>query len=201
MPSLIDQDYINSQIYTPEFENALKALPQESKTKFIRVLTQGITAGESIKDIVKNIQLALEISYNSATRIIRTESHRLTELAHNKTFLDTKEQGIKTHMMLLATLDNRTRPQSAQMDGQLSNDEGEFKYPNGNYYVPGDPAMPAKWAINDRERSIQVIDGKPPPMRRTGPGIEGITEYKTFKDWSKEKGLKKNIYGQVLFGG
>ena len=24
MPSLIDQDYINSQVYTPEFENALK---------------------------------------------------------------------------------------------------------------------------------------------------------------------------------
>ena len=42
MPSLIDQDYINSQVYTPEFENALKALPQESKTKFIRVLTQSL---------------------------------------------------------------------------------------------------------------------------------------------------------------
>ena len=197
----INEDFINSNVFTPVFEQALAALPKEGKTKFIRDLTNGITSGLGIKDIVRQMDKTLTSLTKDAERIVRTESHRLVEKSHNEVFLETKKFGIDTQMQLVATLDNRTRPQSAQMDGASSNDEGEFKYPDGNYYIPGDPAMPAKWAINDRERAIQIIDGETPPLRRTGRGIEGITEYKTFEKWSKDKGLTKNIYGQILFPG
>ena len=130
-------------------------------------------------------------------QVARTEGTRIQSTAWYDQFYETQNMGIDTKMKLIAVKDTRTRAQSAQMDGQISNKEdGKFRYPNGNYYIPHNTGY-AKWDINDRELVIQIIDGFEPKFERVRG--EGIVEAQTYKEWAKKKGLKKNIYGQVLF--
>lgn len=158
----------------------------------------GIIRGDSLPRMSKAITRAMEISTKDALRITRTETHRVTELGHHATFLEAKKLGVRLKKQLLAVLDNRTRPQSAQMDGQISNEDGLFRYPDGNYYLPGNTGNPA-WDINDREDTIDIIDDYAPRLRRTRD--EGIQPFITFNKWADQRGLEKNIYNQKLFGG
>jgi len=196
MADLIDQGIVDAIINTPFFQTALKGLPIDTKIAVERSLNASFAQGLGIKQIVQNLVNVLESSFKKAETTIRTESHRLSELGHNQEFLDAKNQGVDTKMKLLATLDGGVRPQSAQMDGQISNDEGKFKYPNGTVAIPGNTGNPA-YDINDRERSIQIIDGVSPEIRRSRE--DGIIPYQTFEEWSKARGLTKNVYGVTLF--
>jgi len=196
---MVNQDAIDAIINTQTFQTALKGLNTNIRMSIERTLNTAFAQGLGISQIVSAIKKVLDINYRDAEKVVRTESHRLDELAHNQEFLDAQAQGIDTRMMLLAVLDNRTRPQSAQMDGQLSNDKGEFEYPrtgSGNWYIPGNTGNPA-YDINDRERSVQVINGYSPDIRRTRE--DGLIPYTTYEEWAKSKGLTKNVYGQKLF--
>ena len=86
-------------------------------------------------------------------RIARTEIHRMASIQQYDVFedLDREDKRLK----LISILDKRTRQQSAQMNNQISNENGEFKYPNGRYYRLG--LQPLQWSINDRETSVVVF--------------------------------------------
>ncbi len=177
----------------------MKNLPIETIQLLESTLETSISQGLGINQIVLNITQALGSSIANVDRVLRTESHRLSELAHNEEFLDAQNQGVNSDNQLLSVLDDRVRPQSAQMDGQLSsesNDEGKFKYPNGTIAIVGNTGNPA-YDINDRERSIQIIDGISPALRRSRE--DGIIPFISYRDWAKSKGLGKNVYGATLF--
>lgn len=90
--------------------------------------------------------------YNSI-RIARTEIISMHNLATVDAMQYAKDLGIDTRLQLLAyTADGRARPQSAQMDGDISDKQGRFRYPDGNWYFLGQ--QPAQWRINDRETTI-----------------------------------------------
>ena len=86
-------------------------------------------------------------------RIARTETMRMAAIQANRIFdeLDMTDKRQK----MLAYIDKRTREQSIQMNGQLSNSRGEFQYPDGNWYRHG--TAPARWSINDRESTVIVF--------------------------------------------
>jgi len=98
---------------------------------------------------------------------------------------------------------DRTRPQSAQVDGRMENDDGFFKYPGGALVkIPGNSGVPG-WDINDRESVINIIDGVPPTTRRARDPVTGETDiisFRSFDEWAKENGLTRNRYGQLLSG-
>ena len=195
MADLITQGIVNDIINTKTFRLALKNLPIETIQALEATLETSINQGLGINQIVLNITEVLGSSIDRADRVLRTESHRLSELAHNEELSDAQEQGVNTQMTLLAVLDDRTRPQSAQMDGQKS-DDGEFEYPDGTIAIPGNTGIP-EYDINDRERSIQTIDDISPALRRTRE--DGIIPFTSYRDWAKSKGLTKNVYGATLF--
>ncbi|PNX49885.1 MAG: hypothetical protein BV457_00160 [Thermoplasmata archaeon M9B1D] len=89
-------------------------------------------------------------------RIARTESMRMASLQQYKRFEELKANGFgNVRIQMISTLDNRTRPQSIQMNKQISTKNGTFKYPNGQFYKHG--LAPAKWSINDRETTIIIF--------------------------------------------
>ena len=113
-------------------------------------------------------------------RVARTELHRLFESGHLDEFYAADEEGVNTSLMFVATLDARTRPQSASMDGQRSDKEGRFQYPDGNWYYLGNTGI-AGFDVNDRCAQIQVVDGITPPLRRIKG--KGVVRYETYDEW------------------
>jgi len=175
--------------------DSLNRFKEQGIRRIKQTIVSGINQGLTIKEMMKNIRGAFGISRNEAERIIRTETNRLANLGKNAEYRKALSLGIDTVLKLVSVLDTRTRAQSAQMDSQLSNERGEFKYPDGLFHIPGSTGV-AKWDINDRETTVQIIEDYSPQLRRARE--EGVFEFKDFKTWAKDKGLKKNIYGQKL---
>jgi len=150
--------------------------------------------GNIIKGINKKGQ-----TYKSL-RIARTELLRTLSDGRIAQFLETKDQlkdeGIEPKLQLVATLDTRTRAQSARMDGQYSDAEGKFKYPDGQWHYPHNTGN-AAWDINDREVVIQVMEGLEPVIRRSRK--EGIIPNQTFKEWAEKTGITKSLYGEKYY--
>lgn len=186
----------NELFETPLEKIAKERLKKDGIVKIRRAITQGLISGESINKMSARIKTAINGSYYDAVRIATTEAHRVTEQGIQDQYDQAKENGIEIRKQLLATLDDRTREQSADMDLQISDEDGRFEYPDGNYYYPGNTGNPA-WDINDRERSIEIVQNVEPLIRRSKE--EGLTKYQPFKEWAKERGLKKSRYGEAYF--
>jgi SPP1 gp7 family putative phage head morphogenesis protein len=178
-----------------QYLQAIKSLNANGIKRVNDAIIGGIMQGLSIKQMMKEVKDSLGTSANDAERIIRTETHRLAELAHYEEYKKARRNGVKLRRKLLAVLDTRTRQQSAEMDGDLSNDEGKFQYPNGEWHIPGNTGV-AKWDINDRETTIEFIEGYEPRLRRTRE--DGLIPFKTFREWSNEKKLTDKIYAKKL---
>lgn len=143
-----------------------------------RIIANGFDKGLSIQQIQKNIDIELgfrnaegiitekartllkEGKFTHANgviyqnyRIARTEVHRMASIQQYEVFddLDRDDKRLK----LISIIDSRTRPQSSRMNGQISNKDGKFKYPDGNYYRLG--FQPMQWLIMDRETSVVVF--------------------------------------------
>lgn len=193
---------IPKQIVERAIENPYAKVGWEryQKANILRVkevINQGIIQGLGIKEVTKDLKEALGAGYNSATRIARTEMHRISELAEQDQFKYARDElKIDLRKMLVETLDDRTRPQSAQMDGDISNEQGEFLYPDGRWYLPGSTNHP-EWDVNDRARSVEVIEDYGPIVRRSKE--DGVIPYQDYQSWAKNKGITHNIYGEKLF--
>ena len=142
------------------------------------IVAKGYDGGQSIKEIQAKLDIELGFRNKSGVlnekgielikqgkfahtnghiyenyRIARTEPMRMANIQTYDTFdaVDRDDKRLK----LISILDARTRHQSAQMNGQISNAEGLFKYPDGKLYKLGQ--APARWSINDRESSYIVF--------------------------------------------
>lgn len=158
-----------------------KSILRRSKVLSNRVtslLSDGFNKGESIQQIQR--RLDIELGFRDKTgaltaksrelikqgkfahanghiyqnyRIARTETARMAHIQQYKVYdsLDRDDKRLK----LLSVIDKRTRKQSAEMNGQVSNLEGQFKYPDGKFYKLG--YQPSQWSIMDRETSYIVF--------------------------------------------
>jgi cytidylate kinase len=215
----------NLSVYTRINENVLrKALNNEFKKAAIsrakdidikgmqNVITQGFTTGDGYMEMARKLKEKTQKTAYNWKRLARTEGHKISEKARIAGMDKMDAEGVKMVRRISATLDVRTRNQSAVMDGRVAeytrdvngNLGWHFKYPNGRYYhTPGNTGI-AKWDINDRERVISYVEGHEPKRRRirpvqTEPGKKpksNLEPYKTFETWAKENGLTKNKYGE-----
>lgn len=193
--------------YQPRY-GTLSRLLTDRRNNDLRVirdrLVQGIIQGQGFRRTARDINRAINIGLSNATRIIRTETHRTQNAGHYANAQWGRSQGAQIRRQIVSTLDSRTRPQSAQVDGQIENDAGVFIYPGGIEVVfPGNSGV-ARFDINDRERVISTVEGFPPNQRRarsynpqTGR-FDGPTElmsYELFPAWARRVGLRRNQYG------
>lgn len=89
-------------------------------------------------------------------RIARTEIIRISHVQTTEKYKELLNKGIRCRLKMKAVLDDRTRPQSRQMNGYFANKAGRFLYPNGNRYFIYE--APPQYSINDREVLLVVLD-------------------------------------------
>jgi uncharacterized protein GlcG (DUF336 family)/polyhydroxyalkanoate synthesis regulator phasin len=166
-------------------------------------ITQALIQGKSVSRATTELTRSMAMSRNNAERIIRTETHRTRSLGHYAASQNAKAQGARIRRQISSVLDDRTRPQSAQVDGLMENDNGQFAYPGGVMVtVPGNSGV-AGWDINDRERTIDVVEGWDLETRRARNPATGENEVigmQSFQRWAEANGLTRNRYGQWVAG-
>ena len=178
--SAITQRFINGSSYTQTINQIKDAIGREFKDGNVTKYTG---------------------AKSNALRIIRTEGNRVMNSAGYAADKNLEANGIDTKRRLVAVLDNKTRAQSATMDGQTVGVDEPFRYPNGvKAMFPGTTGV-AKYDINDRETVITIIEGMEPGLRIGRNPVTGENEYFSYKDfdtWAEEKGLSKNFYGEYI---
>lgn len=166
-----------------------------------RALTQTILQGKTYFQATREIAKVLDTGMYESQRVVRTEVARVWGQAQVDVMKRANEIGVETRLKLIAVIDNRTRGQSARMDGQISDEEGRFKYPDGNWYLKGQTGNPA-WDINDRETTIPDVGGLEPSVRRARENAAGrgeLVQNESFEQWAKRRDYTVNRYGEVIF--
>lgn len=127
-------------------------------------LSRGISQGLSYAQIAKRVSDQLGISYNNVVRIARTESHRITNEAAMDAQYKARHAGADVVKQWDATLDKRTRPHHAQLDGQIRKIDEPFEVASRTAMYPGGFGVAsedincrcavlqrARWALDEEE--------------------------------------------------
>lgn len=130
------------------------------KKRVANNISRGIAQGQSYSDIAKNIAVGMVGNYArmnggalyNAMRITRTEAHRISQQAAYDALKKAKDNGANVVKQWDATLDKRTRPSHARVDGEIR--ELDEPFSNG-LMKPGDPNGRAAEVINCRCQLLQ----------------------------------------------
>lgn len=130
------------------------------KKRVANNISRGIAQGQSYSDIAKNIAVSMVGNYArmnggalyNAMRITRTEAHRISQQAAYDALKKAKDNGADVVKQWDATLDKRTRPSHARVDGEIR--ELDEPFSNG-LMKPGDPNGRAAEVINCRCQILQ----------------------------------------------
>ena len=170
----------------------------ETLASLEQTLRQGLIQGDSYRKMAKSIKGVMGTTTNNALRIAITESHRNMTTGNYAAAKAVQDQGIDAKRKIVSTFDIRTRPQSAQVNGKIENDEGLFQYPRGVMVrIPGNSGVPG-WDIRDRESVVLIVDGFDSDITRARNPVTGETDIisnKSFDDWMKENNLYYNKSG------
>jgi hypothetical protein len=187
--------------------------------KLQEVITQGLLKGRSsvktakdlqkvFKDIATDVKERMEVSASNALRIARTEGARNM---NSGAFANTQagiDAGLELKRKAVETLDSNTRAQSHFIDDKEVGGDQPFNYPGGlKVMIIGNSGV-AKFDINERGRSIDIVPGTP-PGRRTGrspvedpPGSGKFpileASFKNMDDWMKQHNLTFNKSGRIV---
>ena len=168
--------------------------PGDARKWIGRDVAQGVIRGESIPKIARRLrENGIAQSYRQAQTIARTETLRSTGLGAQVSYAQARDNGIEVREVWDATLDQRTRPEHAVLDGQ------EKTTPEGWQTEVGLVAGPrrsgvAEFDINCRCTVVPSVTGYSPSVRRIRN--EGLQPYQTFSEWARSRGITKNRYGQ-----
>ncbi len=159
-------------------------------------LSRGIASGKSWLDIAENIAGGMNNPFDTAIyyseRIARTEGHRVQEAAQMNAIQEAKDEGADVVKQWDATLDDRTRPEHQELDGQIREIDEPFEVDGYSAMYPGDFGVPemdincrcvvtqrAKWALTEGE--LQTLKDR--------ANYYGLDKTKDFEEY-KEKFLK-----------
>src|SRR5690554_1694500 len=97
-----------------------------------RALTQGLIEGKGHKYTARLITKRMNIGFNRAKLITRTETHRLQNSARSDSIAHAMRKAEQNEIFLekvwISTLDGRTRDTHVKMDGAVADSDGNFTY-------------------------------------------------------------------------
>jgi SPP1 gp7 family putative phage head morphogenesis protein len=178
-------------------ERAFRKYERDTVRKIGQELGRGIIQGESIPKLNRRLRdKAIVQSYHSAERIARTETLRALSIGARVSYEQAGDFGVTVEQTWDATLDDRTRPDHATMDGRVKNNEtGLFENTPWGQPTPGPHETDiAEQDINCRCQIGGNVGNISPRVRRIRD--EGIRPYQTFTQWGTGKGITANRYGQ-----
>lgn len=158
------------------------------KKNTIAEIGRGISNGNSYEEIAKNLKFYGNTSLGRAMTIARTEGHRVQQNATFDCQQKAKEKGADVVKQWDSTLDKKTRPHHATLDGQIKELDEPFEvdglkamYPSGFGKADEDIncrcvlLQRARWAISDEEYT--KMNGDTGELVK----LKNLSDYKDFK--------------------
>ena len=174
------------------------------KKKITAEVSRGISTGMSFQQVAKQLAAYTNIGFNNAVRITRTEGHRIQVQSTNDACYKAKDAGADVVKQWDSSMDKRTRPSHARVDGEIR--ELDEKFSNGMMF-PGDPNGGASEVINCRcallQRARWALDDDELDTLKERAEYFGIDKDDSFKDFKKKylkavKGLGAKISGDGI---
>ncbi len=117
----------------------------EVEVKIKETITQGLTRGETYKQMSDRLKDEFQMSAGKANRIIRTEAHRTLETGKYEAAVRAQKQGVKQKKWWMSSFDERTRTSHLWMGHNYAQDnmiplEEDFVNPetDGSGPTPGE---------------------------------------------------------------
>lgn len=101
------------------FANRIGQDMKEFKKKVKSEISRGIASNASYGTIAKQIELRINENFNRSYRIAQTEMGRVSSESQYDSLVKAQEQGCEIIKQWCATLDDKTRPDHAALDGQI----------------------------------------------------------------------------------
>lgn len=160
---------------------------QWNKKHINSAITQGILQGESIDKISQRLAATVtDMSQTSAIRNART----MTTSAQNGGRIDSykraESMGIKLKQQWMSTLDNRTRHEHIELDGQIQPVGKPFVVDGYKIYYPGDPSAEPFLVYNCRCTLIGVVTGIDYKLSDTSQRDNKLGDM-TYEEWKDSK--------------
>lgn len=161
-----------------------------------RGIANGSTWVEVGEQIANEMNSPFDIARNNAMRIARTEGHRVQEEAGLDAMRAAKEAGADVVKQWSATLDERTRPEHQEADGQIREIDEPFDVGGEDLMMPGDGSafncINCRCTANMRARSaLDESDLERLKQRAKFYGLDKTKDFDDFKD-KYLKALKMN---------
>lgn len=101
------------------FANRIGQDMKEFKKKVKSEISRGIASNASYGAIAKQIELRINENFNRSYRIAQTEMGRVSSESQYDGLVEAQNQGCEIIKQWCATLDDKTRPDHAALDGQI----------------------------------------------------------------------------------
>ena len=154
-------------------------------------VSRGIAASQSWFQVAKSVENRMNIGLNRSLRIARTEGHRIQNESAYHAQLRAKEKGADIVKQWDATLDRRTRPSHAALNGMIVEADEKFRSPEtGNEALyPGEFGV-ASEDINCRctilQRARWALDAVELETIKERAEYFGLDKSQNFEDYKKK---------------
>jgi len=157
--------------------------------KIVSEITQGILTGESIPKIADRLQNVTDMNRNSAIRNARTAITGAENAGRIESYHYAESIGITLQKEWLATLDDRTRDEHRDLDGQRVDVDEPFRVGGDEIMFPGDPNAEGYLVYGGRCTLVSSIEGVKnldPEYRRDNISGE-LIEKMNYREWEAAK--------------
>lgn len=176
---VIDAVMINSKISKGLYDHLQEPF-EKLKETIRREVARGIATGQSVPQIATLISKKMTGSYKKpmgqyayATRIARTEAHRVAEQAADDVRRKAIDAGAEIVKEWCSILDLHTRDDHAALNGQIRGIDEPFEIKGQQAQFPGDFGIArqdincrciclqrAKWAVEDSDSNFDLLNAK-----------------------------------------
>ena len=160
-----------------------------NSTNVNNAIRQGIIQGERLDQIAKRLSDGLSAkNMNKMLTFARTGMTEAQNAGRQTRLKEAEGMGIKVHKEWMCTLDEHTRWQHADLDGQKRPVDKPFEIDGYKIRYPGDPTAHPSMVYNCRCTLVGDLDDFPEEYKRydniDGKPIKSMT----YREWEKAKG-------------
>ncbi len=181
---IITMDKIKGKTYLDRLAFHSKNLNKETAS----VIQNGLRNGLSNQQIAKGIAKRVNVSYNHALTIARTETGRIASQGAEKARINAVDQGLKFNRVWFHYSSESPRNDHVYMNGKTVKQDERFLLPNGETCYQPRIGLSAEQTVNCRCDVIEEFVGYESTERRQGKDIIPVKDYNHW--WKSGKGRK-----------
>lgn len=158
-----------------------------NKEKVTSAVLQGILQGESIPKIASRMRDVAYMDYKSSIRDARTSITSAQNAGRIEAMHRAEDLGIKMMKQWLATIDDRTRHEHRELDGQRMPVDEPFEVEGYEIMYPADPDAEPEMVYNCRCTMATVFDGF--DKKITDFDIDDRLDGMSYDEWKESRDI------------